>query len=317
MDGKKLYFVCALYVAKFLSKIRFSHIKGISLKLPVGTLPFSLLEFLHEHKNDIKHLKCDLFEIPELNYVLSINENTCSYISELDRYFREKKRMHFFNLGGNIYVRIKEFVFILPFPYGVLELVETFFDESYGGLDVHNGTVIDIGAFIGDTAIYFASRGAKKIVAFEPAPPLYRIAIKNVRMNKMDNVISIRNEAVGERYDEVTLKYKKSWPGGSSLLNTGSSVQNVVYYPVKMVPFSDIVYELGYVDLVKVDCEGYEHKIFLNAYVSGSLKNVENIIVEVHGNPNNIISLLKKSSYKITQKSLSPYLHLLYACKSY
>jgi len=37
-------------------------------------------------------------------------------------------------------------------------------------VDVKNKSIVDIGAFVGDTAIYFAIKGAKKVVA-NRAPP--------------------------------------------------------------------------------------------------------------------------------------------------
>jgi FkbM family methyltransferase len=317
---RKTYYTYAVYIAEFLDKIRLSHAQEISQKLPIGKLPFSLMQFFREHRNDIIHLSGDQFEIPEINQVFSISsKNFWSYKLALDSYFKEKRRMHFLKREGNIYAFVKKFIFLLPFPYGVFELAETFYDECYGGFDVHNGTVIDIGAFIGDTAIYFAGMGAKKVIAFEPAPPLYEMAVKNVRMNRLDNIISVKKEAVGEKSGETMLKYERSWPGWSSLsLDTRSVSSECYYYPVKIIPFSDVVCELGPVDLVKIDCEGCEHRIFLHADKSGVLKNIENIIVEVHGNSNTIIRLLNKSSYRIIRKTTySPSLHLIHACKDH
>jgi FkbM family methyltransferase len=60
--------------------------------------------------------------------------------------------------------------------------------------------VIDVGAGVGDTAILFALRGAKKVIALEPFPSLYEEALINIsarrRFGEMDraipNVIKIR-----------------------------------------------------------------------------------------------------------------------------
>ena len=51
--------------------------------------------------------------------------------------------------------------------------------EQYKILDVSNKDVVDVGAALGDTAIYFALKGAKHVYAFEPYPYSYNIAKKN------------------------------------------------------------------------------------------------------------------------------------------
>jgi len=50
------------------------------------------------------------------------------------------------------------------------EIIGTFEDEEYGYVDVKNKSVVDVGAFVGDTSIYFAIKGAKKVIAIEPHP---------------------------------------------------------------------------------------------------------------------------------------------------
>ena len=45
-----------------------------------------------------------------------------------------------------------------------------FIDDEYGEIDINNRLVIDIGASICDTALYFILKGANKVMAFEPVP---------------------------------------------------------------------------------------------------------------------------------------------------
>jgi len=47
-------------------------------------------------------------------------------------------------------------------------IAENLIYEQYKILGVSNKDVIDIGANIGDTAIYFAVKGARHVYAFEP-----------------------------------------------------------------------------------------------------------------------------------------------------
>ena len=58
------------------------------------------------------------------------------------------------------------------------DIVTVFGHEEYGFLQVENETVIDIGANIGDSPIYFALNNAKNVIALEPYPYSYNIALK-------------------------------------------------------------------------------------------------------------------------------------------
>jgi len=70
-------------------------------------------------------------------------------------------------------------------------LRQTFYDRFYDWFvkkaleavhqDKLSGTIIDIGAFIGDTAEYFALKGANEVVAYEPVSRLYNLLIRNIQ----------------------------------------------------------------------------------------------------------------------------------------
>lgn len=59
--------------------------------------------------------------------------------------------------------------------------------------NVNGKTVIDIGANIGDSAIYFCLNNAERVIALEPFPFSYKYAAMNVTANKMNNKIEILN----------------------------------------------------------------------------------------------------------------------------
>jgi len=79
-------------------------------------------------------------------------------------------------LGG------KSIIFFGWLYRGVVDLPE------YDWLDVKEKRVLDVGASIGDTAVYFALKGAREVVAFEPYPFPYNFALKNVEANSLKNV---------------------------------------------------------------------------------------------------------------------------------
>jgi FkbM family methyltransferase len=91
----------------------------------------------------------------------------------------------------------------LAFPYagdrnGTLVVLKEFFlSEPYARLDVAGKDVLDIGATFGDTPIYFAIRGAKRVIALEPYPATYALAKGNIENNGFGDRITLLNEGAG------------------------------------------------------------------------------------------------------------------------
>jgi len=69
------------------------------------------------------------------------------------------------------------------------EIIETFEDEAYGYVDVKNKS----------TAIYFAIKGAEKVIAIEPHPGAYEELVENIRINGLEAKIVPLNIAVGDK----------------------------------------------------------------------------------------------------------------------
>ncbi|MEM4883877.1 MAG: hypothetical protein QXK53_07585, partial [Nitrososphaerota archaeon] len=60
----------------------------------------------------------------------------------------------------------------------------------YGFVDVRGAVVVDIGAYIRETAMFFLSRGAHRVYALEPVDRHYRYLQRNIlRNNAMGRVI--------------------------------------------------------------------------------------------------------------------------------
>jgi FkbM family methyltransferase len=301
---EKLYYIVAVNIARLSSKFIFDFSKKTQVSRQA--LLFRIVQFLHQHKNEIAYLAKDQFKILELNEVFSMRN---ANLAALESYFKEKKRkrMHFFKSDDSIYAKVGNFIFLLPFPHGIFELAEVFYDNCYGSFDISDGTVVDIGAFIGDTSIYFTSVGAKNVIAYEPVPCLYEIAKKNTIINKLAHKISVNNEAIGNRYGEIIIYENLYWPGKSSIF----SEKVVRSHKVRVVPLSDVISD--FVDLLKIDCEGCEYISIKDAYEKGTLKNVNHIIVETHGNFYCVLSMLQKASFKIEKVIGSEQNRLIYA----
>jgi FkbM family methyltransferase len=307
---KDVIYEFAIYVGRFSKPVIFTSLE-VTKELSRKSKFLGIIQFLQEHKEELIYLERDQFKLRDLGEVFSIK--SCS-LRAFDLYFKERARMKFFKREGHVYARVSDFVFIIPFPHGIFELAETFYHGCYDVFDVSNGNVVDVGAFMGDTAVYFASKGAKKVVAFEPAKHLFSYALKNVQLNGLGDVIDVKNEAIGVDYGEEKFYYLESQPGASSILPKKGSI----CYKVKVVPLSSVMAEFDHVDLLKLDCEGMEDKILLQAYRAELLKNISNIIVEVHDSQKlkTITDILEKASYKIIKHDSAKNLWLLSATKA-
>ena len=173
---------------------------------------------------------------------------------------------------------------------------EQFLKESYSWLDVKGKDVVDIGANIGDAAIYFALKGAKHVYAFEPYPYSYNLAIKNTKLNSLQEKITILNEGCSGK--ERTIRIDKNYTniGGTDLkkFDTGKEI--------KIMTLRDIIkrFNLKYLSILKVDCEGCEYGVLLKAQNS-DLRKFEQIMVEYHYGYLNLKKKLESAGFKVSK----------------
>ena len=178
---------------------------------------------------------------------------------------------------------------------------ENFIGKQYKWLDVEGKDVVDIGANIGDTAIYFALRGARHVYAFEPYPYSYNIATKNIRLNHLEDKITLLNEGCGKG-GFVTIQEDYENTSGTDLKNFKEGKK------IKIENLDEIVkrFNLKHAAL-KVDCEGCEYDLILNAS-DEALKAFDWVIIEYHYGYRNLARRLKRTEFKV-KYSLPKYSH--------
>lgn len=168
---------------------------------------------------------------------------------------------------------------------------ENFEKEQYKHLDVKNKIVIDIGANIGDTAIYFALRGAKHVYAFEPYPYTYNKAANNIKLNGLEKRITILNEGLGAKADTVRLN-KGIAKGGTKLKESSTGK------PIKITTIAEVLERFDIkAAQMKIDCEGYEYEILLNARTE-DLLHFGQISIEYHYGYINLKRKLESIGFK-------------------
>jgi FkbM family methyltransferase len=166
----------------------------------------------------------------------------------------------------------KEGVF---FKYGSWTVFEIF-DEHIYNVDVYDKDVVDIGANVGDSSIYFAIKGARKVVGVEPLPNVYARAIENVKLNHLEGKIFLINAALGSKSGKIKVPCNTSTYQSYyfSTLRTNGECE------VPIVTLSEVMKQINEPYLLKMDCEGCEFDVILNDYEH--VRMFEKLIMEYH-----------------------------------
>ncbi|PMP97123.1 MAG: hypothetical protein C0167_01790 [Nitrososphaera sp.] len=106
-------------------------------------------------------------------------------------------------------------------------LHEIFIEHSYG--HQFSGTVIDVGASNADSSIFFALNGASRVIALEPDPESFALAMDNVTMNDLQDRITLVNAALAADDGYAELLRPAASPNASSL-NPVDGVQHIVNF---------------------------------------------------------------------------------------
>ncbi|MDG7002268.1 MAG: hypothetical protein JRN15_24490, partial [Nitrososphaerota archaeon] len=78
----------------------------------------------------------------------------------------------------------------------LISIYEIYLGEIYRILPVKGRIVVDIGAGLGDSAVYFALKGASHLYAYEPDDTEFRSAVRNITLNQSSGIITIFNCSV-------------------------------------------------------------------------------------------------------------------------
>lgn len=71
-----------------------------------------------------------------------------------------------------------------------------------------NDIVIDVGASIADSSLYFFAKEGYKVISFEPVPEVFKIGQENLKLNpSYSKKINYINKAVTNKEGKVRIKY--------------------------------------------------------------------------------------------------------------
>lgn len=174
--------------------------------------------------------------------------------------------------------------------------------------------ILDIGANIGLTAVYFAMRYPNaRIYSFEPVEENYKLLQKNTQA--FENVTTL-NYALGDTDGTLTFYASDDTKnfGGGSLHEIGVDTGRQQLISVKET--SSALKELGIhkADLIKIDTEGAEYEIF-RSMDPAIYKDAQWIIGELHGvNDFSFLSMLEDKFDISVKKQINKRLFMFNAC---
>ena len=139
--------------------------------------------------------------------------------------------------------------------------------------------ILDIGGHIGSFSIWAAQQASKgKVYTFEPNRENFQLLKENKKLNHATN-LHIFNLAVSERAGKVSFFNSAHQSMGHSLYEDTMPNKTIV----NATTLSEILKtnRIDKVDFLKIDAEGAEYPILLNA-TSNVLSRVNKIFVEYH-----------------------------------
>lgn len=265
------------------------------LKNPLSILMFKFgLKSECELKLKNSSEKVKLTSIPTLNKLMVMLKNT-----EPNKYPQLVTYIKCINDNDEIliiddinYVNIYNTNFIKKHQKNFANNLEEFFsDDSWDILDLNNRYIIDIGANVADTPLFFTKNGSK-VIGFEPVKHLYDLGMKNIHLNpKLEKNIQFINKAVGGKKGKLKI----------GTTSTQGYVDENESYEVEVITIQNVLNNYNFPpDILKMDCEGCEFEIIHNE----DLTMFKDIVFEHHSkiagkDYKPLIEKLKKDGFKI------------------
>lgn len=198
---------------------------------------------------------------------------------------------------------------------------EIFIQKTYG-TDFRDKTVLDIGASNGDSAIWFALCGATCVIALEPYPESYRLAVENVRMNGLEGRITVLNLALSSMQFKTDFAVSSRSPNANALTPTEYVMKSlhVVFdgsVTIETITVPQLIsdYSISRVDFLKLDCEGCEYDVLRNL-AEDVWPLINEIVLEYHNGLSDLAELMKKHDFSVISEGTGETMGILHAVRN-
>ena len=199
------------------------------------------------------------------NYSLLYEELYRRYLQNKGFIYRIMEKKIIVQTPNGLQITLKPFLYNAKAYSFVLD--EIFVMKIYGEPNLQGRIVIDLGASLADSALYFARLGASKVYGYEPDVQSYELAQENIKLNDMTEKIHIYNESATS--DKV------------KHLIADHYLQNI---------------------FLKMDCDGCEYE-FSEDLDDMTCNNITEIVMEYHGKPKPLIQKLTRIGYRVHYKN--------------
>ncbi len=182
----------------------------------------------------------------------------------------------------------------------LVHLKELLLEQEYGA-SFSGYRILDVGAYRGDTALFFCIYGAEKVIAVEPAPDNYALAQQNIQQSPYQACIDLLPVGVADKSGTLSLRFDPRQPHVHSLDHLHARQQGAApTISVEVWSFQQLVQYSGWpeIDLVKLDCEGAEYPVLLHT-PSEVLRRVRRWAIEYHGSPTPLQDRLRELGYAV------------------
>lgn len=246
------------------------------------------LGFKIENKNREKKRKLNYLSQFHVYFNFNVLLQSYDYIFQLKQKFPE---LSIISKRNGYEVSFFDLIFFIESVEEFFILKEVYVTSDYSFNLIKEVVVIDIGANIGLSSLYFSKKeNVKKIFSFEPVKDTFDQAIYNFNLNPGTlNKIQIENIGLAGNTREDFFLFDSSKKGRSGVRGAESNVykfdseKKKVYLKEASIAINEIVQSNSrYSIVVKMDCEGAEYEIFENINSSGLIKDIEIFMVEWH-----------------------------------
>jgi FkbM family methyltransferase len=177
------------------------------------------------------------------------------------------------------------------------DIISVFLEAEYEFLPVKGKTVIDVGANIGDSCIYFSLKGAERVIGLEPFPVNYDLAIKNIKSNNLSQKVDILLAGLGANSEDLHID--PNYASDISSHTATTSLDRGIVVP--LFTLSHILNKFGLFSkeiVLKIDCEGCEYDSVMTAS-KDLLRTFSHIQIEYHKGYKKLKQKLEDSGFKV------------------
>lgn len=200
-------------------------------------------------------------------------------------------------------VRCEGREFVFSGPQAAYLWTELLYDGAYSRLNVRGATVIDVGANIGDSAVYLLLRGAGRVVCIEPSQGNSRLAQENLRRAGLESGCTWITGAVGA--EDATARFSEAESDGTVTHQMGEGEHSV-----RVMGFAQLLRDhADSSTVVKMDCEGAEYDAILST-PPAVLRCAREYLIEYHYGYQNLKQHLEASGFQVSLLGRPKHFHI-------